>query len=61
MTYSLGVWQAMLATVYTADKIRLGERRPLLEICDTHLARAIEALVRYVGFRDQSLLNTGEG
>lgn len=25
MTYSLGVWQAMLATVYTADKIRLGE------------------------------------
>lgn len=25
MTYSLGVWQAMMATVYVADKVRLGE------------------------------------
>ena len=25
MTYSLGVWQAMMATVFVADKVRLGE------------------------------------
>lgn len=25
MSYSLGVWQAMLASVYVADKVRLGE------------------------------------
>ncbi len=25
MSYSLGVWQAMLATVYVADKVRLGQ------------------------------------
>lgn len=25
MSYALGVWQAMLATVYVADKVRLGE------------------------------------
>jgi Rrf2 family protein len=25
MTYSLGVWQAMLATVFVADKVKLGE------------------------------------
>lgn len=25
MTYSLGVWQAMMAAVYVADKVRLGE------------------------------------
>lgn len=25
MSYSLGVWQAMLATVFVADKVRLGD------------------------------------
>lgn len=54
MSYSLGVWQAMLATVYVADKVRLGEfdfvptsrLADVLDIPTPSLARLLRALNR---------------
>lgn len=54
MSYSLGVWQAMLATVYVADKVRLGEYdfvptsqlAEVLDIPTPSLARLLRALNR---------------
>ncbi len=54
MTYSLGVWQAMMATVYVADKVRLGEHDFVptsrlaadLDIPAPSLARLVRSLNR---------------
>lgn len=63
MTYPLGVWQAMLATVYVADKVRQGQYDfvPTSRIA-TDLAVPASSLARLLNeLRRAGVIETREG
>jgi len=63
MSYPLGVWQAMLATVYVADKVQLGQYEfvPTNRIA-ADLAVPASSLARLLnGLRRAGIIETREG
>lgn len=63
MSYPLGVWQAMLATVYVADKVRMGEYEfvPTRQMADdlSIPAPSLSRLLRNLG--RAGIIETREG